>query len=92
MTNLPVSVKFDFLVPVKNVESVTRFNWSWVWLQMATYVKLTDKAAENPNILNHLETQFPAMVKVHAANAFDRIGQPFDEFLENGIQLQRFQV
>jgi putative ABC transport system permease protein len=84
MTNLPVSVKFDFLVPVKNVESVTRFNWSWVWLQMATYVKLTDKAAENPNILNHLEAQFPAMVKVHAANAFDRIGQPFDEFLENG--------
>jgi putative ABC transport system permease protein len=84
MTNLPVSVKFDFLVPVKNVESVTRFNWSWVWLQMATYVKLTDKAAENPNILNHLEAQFPAMVQVHAANAFDRIGQPFDEFLENG--------
>ena len=84
MTNLPVSVKFDFLVPVKNVESVTRFNWSWVWLQMATYVKLSDKAAENPNILNHLEAQFPAMIKIHAANAFDRIGQPFDEFLENG--------
>ena len=84
MTTLPVSVKFDFLIPVKNIESVTRFNWSWVWLQMATYVKLTDKAAENPNTLNHLETQFPEMVKIHAANAFDRIGQPFDEFLENG--------
>ncbi|PKA97890.1 putative ABC transport system permease protein [Flavobacteriaceae bacterium MAR_2009_75] len=84
MANLPASVKFDILIPVKNFESVTYFNWSWVWLQMATYVKLNDKAAADPNILNHLESQFPEMVKVHAANAFDRIGQPYEEFLENG--------
>lgn len=84
MTDLSASVKFDLLVPVKNFENVTRFNWSWVWLQMATYVKLSEKAATNPEIVSHLESQFPAMVKVHAANAFNRIGQPYDEFLKNG--------
>lgn len=84
MTDLSASVKFDLLLPVKNFENVTRFNWSWVWLQMATYVKLSEKAATNPEIVSHLESQFPAMVKVHAANAFNRIGQPFDEFLKNG--------
>ncbi|WP_339836644.1 ABC transporter permease [uncultured Maribacter sp.] len=84
MTDLSASVKFDLLVPVKNFENVTRFNWSWVWLQMATYVKLSEKAATNPEIVSHLESQFPAMVKVHAADAFNRIGQPYDEFLKNG--------
>jgi len=84
MTDLSASVKFDLLLPVKNFENVTRFNWSWVWLQMATYVKLSEKAATNPETVSHLEAQFPAMVKVHAANAFNRIGQPYDEFLRNG--------
>ena len=84
MNNLPASVKFDILVPVTNFGEVTYFNWSWVWLNMATYVKLTDKAAANPNVVKHLEAQFPAMLKVHAASAFERIGQPYEEFLEKG--------
>ena len=84
MTDLSASVKFDILVPVENFGDVTYFNWSWVWLNMATYVKLTDKAAANPNVVKHLEKQFPDMLKVHAASAFERIGQPYDQFLENG--------
>ncbi|WP_036156995.1 ABC transporter permease [Maribacter forsetii] len=84
MSNLHASVKFDMLVPVSNFESVKRFNWSWVWLQVATYVKLTEKAASNPAAIAHLESQFPELIRVHAANAFDRIGQPYEEFLENG--------
>lgn len=84
MTNLQASVKFDILLPVDNFESVKYFDWSWVWLNMATYVKLTEKAAANPNILAHLESQFPALLKTHAAGAFERIGQPYEEFLEKG--------
>ncbi|MBM1106514.1 ABC transporter permease [Aurantibacter crassamenti] len=84
MTELQTSVTFDILMPVKNFGSVTYFNWSWVWLQMATYVKLTEKAASNPRTVAHLESQFPEFIRVHAANAFDRIGQPYEEFLENG--------
>ncbi|MDO1499298.1 ABC transporter permease [Winogradskyella maritima] len=48
MDNLQTSVEFDILVPVSNFSNVKRFNWSWVWLQMATYVKLTEKAAAKP--------------------------------------------
>ena len=84
MTNLQASVKFDILLPVDNFESVKYFDWSWVWLNMATYVKLTEKAAANPNIIANLESQFPALLKTHAAGAFERIGQPYEEFLEKG--------
>ena len=84
MTNLSASVKFDILLPVDNFESVKYFDWSWVWLNMATYIKLTEKAAANTNVTEHLESQFPALLKTHAAGAFERIGQPYEEFLEKG--------
>lgn len=84
MDQLSASVKFDMLIPVENFGSVTYFEWSWVWLNMATYVKLTEKAAVNPNSLTNLESQFPNLVKTHAAGAFDRIGQPFEAFLDKG--------
>ena len=84
MTNLSASVKFDMLLPVDNFESVKYFDWSWVWLNMATYVKLTEEAASNTNAIAHLESQFPALLKTHAAGAFERIGQPYEEFLEKG--------
>lgn len=84
MTYLPASVKFDILIPVNNFGSVKYFDWSWVWLNMATYVKLTEQAAANTNVLAHLESQFPALLKTHAAGAFERIGQPYEEFLEKG--------
>ncbi len=84
MTNLQASVKFDVLLPVDNFGSVKYFDWSWVWLNMATYVKLTEKAAANPDAIAHLESQFPDLLKTHAAGAFERIGQPYEEFLAKG--------
>ena len=84
MTSLPATVKFDMLMPVENFADVTYFNWSWVWLNMATYVKLTDQAAKDPNVLAKLDSKFPEMVRTQAAGAFDRIGQPYDEFVKNG--------
>ncbi|MGB3776521.1 MAG: ABC transporter permease [Leeuwenhoekiella sp.] len=84
LTQYPASVKFDVLMPVANFNDVTYFNWSWVWLNMATYVKLTPQANTNPESLANLESRFPEMLKVQAAPAFERIGQPFDEFIEKG--------
>ena len=80
----PASVKFDMLMPVANFEAVSYFNWSWVWLNMATYVKLTKQASQDPESLARLEARFPEMLSVQAAPAFERIGQPFDAFLEKG--------
>ena len=84
LINLPATVKFDMLIPVKNFEEVAYFNWSWVWLNMATYVKLTDQSAKDPNTLAHLESKLPEMLRTQAASAFERIGQPYEQFLKNG--------
>jgi putative ABC transport system permease protein len=93
--NLPSqsSLQFDMLAPVASYPAVKRFSWSWVWLQVITYVKLRDNVASDDASVRNLEAKFPSMVKVQAASAFERIGQPFDEFLKNGgrwdLQLQR---
>ena len=78
------SIQFDFLVPVADFPVVKRFSWSWVWMQMVCYVKLRENVPTDKASIHQLETKFPAMVKVQAANAFKRIGKPFDEFLKNG--------
>ncbi len=78
------SIQFDFLVPVADFPVVKRFSWSWVWLQMMCYVKLKENVQTDKTSIRQLETKFPAMVKVQAANGFKRIGKPFDEFLKSG--------
>ena len=78
------SIQFDFLVPVADFPVVKRFSWSWVWLQMMCYVKLKENVQTDKPGIRRLETKFPAMVKIQAANAFKRIGKPFDEFLKSG--------
>ena len=78
------SIQCDFLVPVADFPVVKRFSWSWVWLQTMCYVKLKENIPTDKASIHQLETKFPAMVKVQAANAFKRIGKPIDEFLGSG--------
>lgn len=78
------TIRFDLLIPTSACPPVKRFSWSWVWLQMNTYVLLNKNVANNKEAIQRLEAKFPAMVKVQAASAFNRIGQPIDEFLKKG--------
>ena len=78
------SLQFDVLESNVGMPPVKRFSWSWVWLQMGTYVKLKSNVASNPAALQNLQSKFPAMIKVQAAAAFNRIGQPFDQFIKKG--------
>ncbi|HTQ26519.1 MAG TPA: ABC transporter permease, partial [Puia sp.] len=78
------TIQFDLLIPMTACPPVQHFSWSWVWLQVNTYVLLQKNVATDPVSLGKLQSKFPAMVKVQAANAFNRIGQPFDEFLKKG--------
>src|SRR5436190_9995619 len=80
------SIQFVFLAPVVDFPVVKRFSWSWVWLQMMCYVKLKENVPTDKTSIHQLETKFPAMVKVQAANGFKRIGKPFEEFLSSGGQ------
>jgi putative ABC transport system permease protein len=67
-----------------SIPGVKRFSWSWVWLQMSTYVKFKDNAAIDPASIAGLESKLPQMVKSQAATAFKRIGQPYEEFKRKG--------
>lgn len=86
LQNIPSqsSLQFDMLRPMASFPLVKQFNWSWVWLQVATYVKLRDNVPNDAMAIQNLELKFPAMVKVQAATAFRRIGQPLDEFEKKG--------
>ena len=78
------SLQFDILLPTQAMPAVKRFSWSWVWLQMGTYVKLRSGLPNTPAALRRIEAGIPAMVRVQAASAFSRVGQPIEEFLKKG--------
>ena len=76
------SLQFDMLQSNTGMPPVKRFDWSWIWLQMGTYVKLRTPA--DLAAIKKLEAKFPAMVKERGAAAFARVGQPYDEFKKKG--------
>jgi putative ABC transport system permease protein len=78
------TIQFDLLIPTGACPPVQRFSWSWVWLQMNTYVLLNKNVSTDPVNIHRLVQKFPAMVKIQAAGAFKRIGQPYDEFVKKG--------
>ncbi|MBC7447356.1 MAG: ABC transporter permease [Hymenobacteraceae bacterium] len=86
LRDLPAQSSFQFsmLKPMAADAGVRNFSWSWVWLQLNTYVKLRATTARDPAAVQALEAQFPALVKLRAADAFRRIGQPFGEFEQKG--------
>jgi putative ABC transport system permease protein len=76
------SVQFDFLLSMADFKIVERFSWSWIWLQVDTWVRLRQKpTAEN---LAALEAKFPDMVRRYAPAAFERVGQNFEEQMRRG--------
>jgi putative ABC transport system permease protein len=83
-------MQFDFLVPIRSVKFVSYFDWSWVWLNVSTFAVLNDKIAQNPERIRQLEAKFPAMIRKHAQYAFNRIGQPYDEFIKKGGKWEFF--
>lgn len=78
------SLQFDVLRSNIGIAVIKHFSWSWIWLQTGTYVKLKPGIATDGASIQKLEARFPAMVKVQAASAFSRIGQPFNEFVKKG--------
>ena len=79
-----VTWSFDMLASISSFPAVKQFSWSWIWLQVNTYVKLKDNFDGSKEAITALEAKFPAMVKEQAATAFRRIGQPLDEFYKKG--------
>jgi putative ABC transport system permease protein len=76
--------QFDMLTSTEAFPIVKRMSWSWVWLQVCTYVKVKDQVPVAAADIKNMEAKFPAMVKVEAVTAFKQIGQPLDEMLKKG--------
>ncbi|MCU0354097.1 MAG: ABC transporter permease [Cytophagales bacterium] len=84
LKNLPsnASLQFDFLLPTADFRVVENFAWSWIWLQMDTWVKFRQPVTDAG--LAKMEAKFPAMVKRYAPAAFERVGQNFEEQMKRG--------
>lgn len=79
------TVQFGFLASMANFKVIDRFSWSWVWLQMDTWVRLRQSATE-PTLAT-LEKKFPAMVRTYAPAAYAQAGQDLEEQLKKGDRL-----
>jgi putative ABC transport system permease protein len=76
------SLQFDFLLSLNTFRVIDNFSWSWIWLQMDTWVKLRKEAT--PATVAELEAKFPSMVKAHAPAAYNRIGVDLIKQMEKG--------
>lgn len=76
------TIQFDYLVPSANFKVIERFAWSWIWLQMDTWVRL--RQTPTPESLAALQAKMPDMVKRYAPAAFERVGQDFEAQMRRG--------
>lgn len=85
--DLPVTstVQFDFLLPMNDFKVVENFSWSWIWLQVDTWARLRN--VPDAATIAGLEAKFPAMVKMYAPAAYERVGQDFAKNMERGDKL-----
>jgi len=66
---------FDFLWSMPTNPGVEQFDWSYIWTQMVTYVRLTPESS-----VADLENRFRALADVHVKPSFSRLGMDFEEF------------
>ena len=64
---------YDMLISMHTNPSIKRFEWSWIWTQVVTYVKIDG----NPSIV---QEQLPIIAPKYAVQAFQRLGIDFDEY------------
>jgi putative ABC transport system permease protein len=78
LKNIPrqSSMQFDFLVPMQSYPAIKRFNWSWVYLQVFTYVKVSQAIAADPVAIAHIEAQTPGWRVGDAQGAWHSYNPP----------------
>ena len=72
-------LQFSMLTSMSSYPEVAWFNWSWVWMQVVTYVRLQDgvRAAS-------IDADIPDLVKRFAAAGFKRVGMSYDQVIKSG--------
>lgn len=81
----PINSHIQYSILTSNLsdEELKYFEWSWIWCNLVTYVKL------NPNTSpEQLEAKFPELVKNNAGYTIERItGNSIDTFFKNGNKI-----
>ncbi|TRX57587.1 FtsX-like permease family protein [Fulvivirga sp. M361] len=67
---------FDFLMSIYSNPKIKQFEWSWIWTQVVTYVKLHDTAD-----LPGLEEKFTAIGEKHVRPMLSRIGMHYEKLV-----------
>ncbi len=69
---------FDFLLSMPTNAGVEEFNWSWIWTQMATYVKLRQDADAIV-----LEDKLASIEDSYVQSTFARLGMDMEDFMKD---------
>ena len=72
-------VQFDFLTSMASHPQVAYFDWSWVWMQVVTYVTV-DPAAS----FDEVDGRLAALVAQRAPAAFTRVGFSYEDLIASG--------
>jgi putative ABC transport system permease protein len=76
-------IQYNILVSNLSDKQIKYFEWSWIWCNLVTYVRLNPQVS--PEVL---ESKFPDLVKNNAGYAIERItGKPLDAFFARGNHL-----
>ena len=71
-------IQFTMLTSMSSYPEVAWRDWSWVWMQMATYARL------EPLIdVSVVEERVQGVVKKYLPAAFARVGSSYDELIKN---------
>ncbi|MEZ5041755.1 MAG: ABC transporter permease [Saprospiraceae bacterium] len=69
---------FDFLLSMPTNPNVEKFDWSYIWTQMVTYVKL------RPGVdVDAFETKLEAIADTYVQPSFSRLGMDYKDFVGN---------
>lgn len=71
----PTNIHFDFdmLLSMHTNSNIKRFEWSWIWTQVVTYVKIKG----DPRVV---QNQMPLIAPKYAVSGFQRLGIDFDKY------------
>ena len=67
--------QFNYLISMPTNPSVKRFEWSWIWTQVVTYVRLVPGADTKA-----LEEKLSTIGETHIKPQFQELGMNWDEF------------
>jgi putative ABC transport system permease protein len=68
---------FDYLMSIYTNPAIKEFEWSWIWTQVVTYIKV--KPGTNSTAL---EIKFEELASRHVAPTFARFGINYEDFIK----------